>query len=613
MALNPPGQKRPRIPLEVDGIQVNCCKNPICQNFGVKPKSSVPRGGVPEKRPSGDTYIVVAHGKGKPALKCLCCGEIFPMKSNLAVAEELKRIEAPLGITEPTCQNQLCANHSVGVSAGSPHYKAFGHTKSGSQRYQCLSCRKTFAIGKPTKRQRKTHKNIDVFDRLVGKQPFARICDSLDITMSTLYGKIDFLHRQCTAFAAHREKRGLAEGPVRDRLYVGVDRQVYVSNWTERSDRRNIQLFALGSGDLRSGYIFGMHLNYVSDLDSSSVEQEAIQSGDYNSPAPFRRYARLWLKKDYVEAVANSKAPPKTSNSLRQKILETYMDAAGREDVEAPDLPQGTNRKLPKQGMQVHSEYTLYGHFHYLAKLFGKVEKVRFFMDQESGIRAAMMSAFTDRIRSREVDGFYVRLQKHHAVWEKQQTLAASRKRFAKEQLLHPDLSPHQVELEMVKAEMAKSVSLGKWSDRWITHPFPNMSEPEKAVCYLTDYGDYTDDHLAQMYLMATLQPIDRFFMQVRRRLSLLERPIDSASAGGRVWYGYSAYNPAVIEKVLEIFRVYYNYVFKGNDKETTAMRLGLAKGPVTMEDIIRFDPNERLRNRTETKHKANQVPVETC
>ncbi len=27
---------------------------------------------------------------------------------------------------------------------------------------------------------------------------------------------------------------------------------------------------------------------------------------------------------------------------------------------------------------------------------------------------------------------------------------------------------------------------IGNWKDKWLLHPFPNMSEPEKAICYLT-------------------------------------------------------------------------------------------------------------------------------
>ena len=79
--------------------------------------------------------------------------------------------------------------------------------------------------------------------------------------------------------------------------------------------------------------------------------------------------------------------------------------------------------------------------------------------------------------------------------------------------------------------------------------------------------------------------------MQARRRLSLLERPISTSSSVGRRWHGYSPYNPAVITKMLDIFRVFYNYVEVGKDKETPAMRLGLAKSIVDMEDIIYYTP----------------------
>jgi len=84
---------------------------------------------------------------------------------------------------------------------------------------------------------------------------------------------------------------------------------------------------------------------------------------------------------------------------------------------------------------------------------------------------------------------------------------------------------------------------------------------------------------------------IDAFFMQVRRRLSLLERPIATASNNRRIWHGYSAYNPRSIVKLLEMFRVFYNYVLVGADKQTPAMRLGLAKGRVSIEDIVYFQP----------------------
>ena len=78
--------------------------------------------------------------------------------------------------------------------------------------------------------------------------------------------------------------------------------------------------------------------------------------------------------------------------------------------------------------------------------------------------------------------------------------------------------------------------------------------------------------------------------MQVRRRLSILERPIASSSNAGRIWYGYSAYNPAMSVKMLGIVRVFYKYCLAG--QETPAMRLGLPKVKVALEDIIYFSSN---------------------
>lgn len=42
----------------------------------------------------------------------------------------------------------------------------------------------------------------------------------------------------------------------------------------------------------------------------------------------------------------------------------------------------------------------------------------------------------------------------------------------------------------------------------------------------MTDLGDYDEDHQARILLRATLHPIDKFFMQTRRRVSLAERPV---------------------------------------------------------------------------------------
>lgn len=69
--------------------------------------------------------------------------------------------------------------------------------------------------------------------------------------------------------------------------------------------------------------------------------------------------------------------------------------------------------------MQVRAEYTMIAHFYFLKRLMGNVERWRFFMDQESGIRAAFLTAFHDEIKVCEAEAFYVKIEKEPTVDEK--------------------------------------------------------------------------------------------------------------------------------------------------------------------------------------------------
>ena len=579
------GGSTPRIPPACGGIQVNFCKNPHCENYGIPAAQTTGRGA------QRDRYAVVGAGRQFPVLKCHACGEYPPLKSNQGIAEERERLGAYLRVPpEPSCPDVDCANNSIGVSTGSPHYRSYGTTRSGSKRYRCNACTKTFAVGYSTVGQKQPHKNRLIFQLLMNKTPFRRLCEIADIAHGTLYPKLDFLHRQCLAFAGHRERR-LLQGFSIPRLYLGVDRQDYVVNWTQREDKRNVQLTAVGSADNATRYVFGMHLNFDPEVEAEVIEHEAAILGDCETQMPFRRHARLWLASDYTAARQRAKnAPSGTDGTLNGAVAARYKDTQSRSDVEVFEEP-GRTTQLPKTGMQVHAEYTLYGHCFLLRDLSMGAEKVRLFLDQDSGMRAAVLGAFAERVTERTADAFYVRINKDMTVDERKHALKVSRKRFRALKEEHPDLDRQALRLLVIKEALADMSVIGHWKDRWLTHPFPSMSEPEKAVCYLTDYDDYDEDHLAWLYNKASLRAIDTFFMQVRRRLSLLERPIATASNNRRIWHGYSAYNPRSIVKLLEMFRVFYNYVLVGADKQTPAMRLGLAKGRVSIEDIVYFQP----------------------
>jgi len=159
-----------------------------------------------------DSDSVVAAGKGFPVLKCPCCGENPPLKSNLGIDEELDRLSDYLTPpVEPRCSDKDCENHTIAITIGKSHYATFGTTKSGSKRYKCKAGSKTFAVGGSPLRQKQPHKNRLVFSLLMNKMPLKRICVAAGIQMPGVYGKIDFLRNQSLAFVSHRERK-LLEG-----------------------------------------------------------------------------------------------------------------------------------------------------------------------------------------------------------------------------------------------------------------------------------------------------------------------------------------------------------------------------------------------------------------
>lgn len=584
-AVNQAETAKSRIPPEHAGIQINHCKNPTCVNFGVPEKEGVAKWA----KGGGNRYKLSSAGKHYPHLTCLACGSMFPMKSNRGISEELERIraEGSAGQSEPCCPDEDCPNHGIGVSIGKPYYASFGKTAIGSPRWRCSACMKTFsAAKKSTHRQRDSHKNKLIFQLLLNKMPLRRICEVAEVGPNTLYGKIKFINSQCLKFIADREA-ALPKLAIR-RLYLSVDRQDYQVNWTKREDRRNTIVSAVASVDNETGYCFGLHLNFEPSLDPEATEEDAWAAGDHCATPPFRKHARLWLQSDYDKSVMRAKNS--IAITLRDKVARTYAQAAAKDDAES-STPPTDDEKLPDLGMLVHSEYTLYAHFLRLKELTAGAEKIRFFLDQDSGMRAACLAAFADDIGGeRRADAFFVRIAKEMTVDQRRKAKGKAKEDLDAFMEANPTLDKSQAILAILKQRIAAMAAIGPWGDRWVDHPFPDMSEPEKAVCYLTDFGDYDPDHLAWLVNKASLHYVDNLFMQIRRRLMLLERGVTSQGNAGRTWYGYSPYNPSRIETVLGIFRTFHNYIHVGDDKRTPAMRLGLAKGPVKYEDVLYFN-----------------------
>lgn len=170
-------------------------------------------------------------------LGCLNCGEQPALKSNKAIAEEIVRISGYLAPRPGlSCPNGACDNHGKPVEENPELYYRHGYAKSGSRRFACRLCKTTLSSPKATVAQHKPEKNIQFFKLLHSRISLSKIASVLEITVPTVYGKIDFLHEQCLAFLGDRER----ELPSRrfGEMFLATDRQSYLTNWQQNKDAR---------------------------------------------------------------------------------------------------------------------------------------------------------------------------------------------------------------------------------------------------------------------------------------------------------------------------------------------------------------------------------------
>lgn len=597
-------EQPPRIPFPVEGIQVNGCRNPTCESFlALTPIKNIDERGdtLTDAYQRGEgPYRISGTGKGTASVVCLKCSEnkqngletgqvSTSLKSNQAVYEELRRISRHLETAELRCPNHSCetniGNKPVSV-------KKNGRTSSGNQRLICLECRKSFTEKPKSRKHTKSHVEKMLFKLLVSKTPLARIAFVLDIAPQTVYDKIHFLHSQCLKFVAERE-RDLGLKKFR-RLYLSTDRQILVSNWTQRADKRNCDIYGIASACLNTGYVFAFNFNFDGDIDADEVEKDALEIGDYEKSRHHRKYARIWLRQEFNEAI--KKGPSKDSlpvagNLVDEVKIRTLTDSKFNA-ADSSELLDGT-KALPPKGALVHNEYTMMAHFFLLKRFFQGVEKTRFFMDLDSGMKAAYVAAFRKEVAAGVSDGFLIKATKNKTNDDKEKMVAQFRKMVSvmsgtPVRQLTPKIVM-DVTNNIIENRLKNPIKINGSPERWIEHPGATKAEPEKMVAAITNLERYDLAHQANLYRMATLAPVDRFFMRIRRFSTFFERPFQSGTSKGRIWYGYAAYDPSMYTIIGDIFRVYYNYCTPNKQGKTPAMILGLAKGPVDIEKIIYF------------------------
>ena len=623
--------KLPRVPLSVKAcligaqrtIQVNHCRMPDCNNYGVPARTEH---GKPGPSAGRDPYYTVESTKRGtvPSIRCKSCRDNPPIKSNAAIVSEIKRLVGADGLMrlEETvgCRHEDCENHNLPIAFHQRSYRKYGYVKGYGQRYQCKDCRGKVLLSRPIRLHDNNRRMaVDAFSRIANKSPVRCTVRGAGMeTTRSYYSILAFIHDRCRTYSGAVD-RALMDGKLKlpTDLNIESDSQVYTLNWPSRLDRRNIELSAYCSVDASSRFILGMHSNFDDGADPFQINREAAVSGDMKRAEPFRRYPQYWLAGDELKAGrALARKHKLRSEELNQQIQDLYAAAASRADVEnieLQDLDPVFLTPFLRNGMQVHQPYTVYAHWFLLHRLIhgAGVKHVQANMDIDSMSRAAFFCAFSEEIMRGDAHGFFVRYTKFQTVDERRRILEESRRNRTRfRNTLPEDIrgDTREVSRRMMQTQFADGKTYGKWRDVWFAHPLPTMNEPNKAICSLTPLDDVDEQRKADLFLRAGLARIDNIFQITRRLFNAFERPVGTSSGHNAVWHGYAPYNPSMVQTYLTIFRVVNNFILVGKDKCTPAMRLGFIKKPLRYEDILW--PGQRVPRPKRRRRKGLRAAV---
>lgn len=602
--------KLSRVPLSVKAnligtqrtIQVNHCRMPDCDNYGVPAQTEHGKPGPSAGR--DPHYTVESTKRGTvPSVRCKSCRDNPPIKSNAAIVSEIKRLVDADGLMrlEETvgCRHEDCENHNLPIAFHQRSYRKYGYVQGYGQRYQCKACRGKVLLSRPIRLHDNNRRMaVDTFSRIANKSPVRCTVRGAGMeTTRSYYSILAFIHDRCQAYSG-KVDRALIDGKLKlpADLNIESDSQVYTLNWPSRLDRRNMELSAYCSVDTASRFILGLHSNFDDGADPFKINKEAALNGDMKRAEPFRRYAQYWLAGDELKAGrALARKHKLRSEELNQQIQDLYAAAANRADVEnieLQDFDPGFLTPFLRNGMQVHQPYTVYAHWFLLHRLLcgAGVKHVQANMDIDSMSRAAFLCAFSEEIMRGDAHGFFVRYTKFQTVDERRHILEESRRNRTRFRNTLPEdirSDTREVSRHMMQAQFADGKTYGKWRDVWFAHPLPTMNEPNKAICSLTPLDDVDEQRKADLFLRAGLARIDNIFQITRRLFNAFERPVGTSSGHNAVWHGYAPYNPSMVQTYLTIFRVVNNFILVGKDKCTPAMRLGFIKKPLRYEDIL--------------------------
>jgi len=274
-------------------------------------------------------------------------------------------------------------------------------------------------------------------------------------------------------------------------------------------------------------------------------------------------------------------------------------------DMQGDDVDDELSLKAPRKGLLLQQTYSLMAHLEMMKPFYSAMKHVYLMADDDEGFELGICLVLKPLILNGKVFPVLIRADRNNASqmqdkrsWA-EQVLRKHGVAFSGEGKTTLSMREQR---ELAQKYWAATIEnqlhiSGSGRSEWLVHPFPK-SQHSIQLKPLIGVADDQWAEVSENLFDSSTQGVDNYFQMIRRRINVLERPITSATNGNR-WNGYASYNPKWSVMLVEILRVYNNYVItdskklknKGISTEplTPAQKLGFADDICSIKDILSF------------------------
>ncbi|MFC0213802.1 insertion element protein [Paenibacillus chartarius] len=586
-------------------IQMNTCTDPFCKWFGLPQQ----RFETVKNKPS--RYKLIGSLKhGSQSIVCnpdpirtgvgMTWDSTTQPLSNWSIAEEIARLAAVDSVQdwEPEYQfhREACSNASLTPFVSPKDFYKQGKSSSNSQKWQCKACKKITNV-LPSQResfgyhQKRNDVLLSLALCLLNRTPVKRTCEILQIGSETYYSKLEWLYKRCLEFLERHETKAFAKKKF-DVMWLNTDKMIYYLNNVRKRGQGNLRY-----DDLEDRH-FATHIVVTSDVHSRYVFRSDV-AYDWNIGMDDIENDTKLYKEDHLNEFARKNARLRFSFAPQPPTdNDTQTQYEYREE-----LNEFNRRKKYIDGLHVNSTYTTIAHLWWIKQMV-QADEWRFVTDEDYSIMTALYRVFAKEIRLFAAHHFLCKIDRRKS---RRDAFMESQK--AREQLVawgrsngyFKDSASKLAYLKLTELfkthtfhQMVSVVGKNypKWAKTPIEHPLPTADQGIRYVDCTTDLSAYEPKDIANMILQVNDKAVNAFLQQIRRRISILERPLVTARGEGKS-YIYANFNPKYAQYAQTILRTFYNFCmpFKSYDgtKATPAQRIGITDHQFTIKDIIYF------------------------